>query len=41
MVVPDRQVVVAVASSTTSKYSRDDPGDVFFFTDQIATLVLQ
>ena len=40
MVVPDRQVVVAVASSTTSTYSSEDPG-VFVLGDQIAALVLQ
>jgi CubicO group peptidase (beta-lactamase class C family) len=41
MVVPERQVVVAVASSTISTYSQDDPGRVFALADQIATLVLQ
>jgi CubicO group peptidase (beta-lactamase class C family) len=41
MVIPDRQVVIAVASSTTGAYSRENPSDVFSFADQVATLVLQ
>jgi CubicO group peptidase (beta-lactamase class C family) len=40
MVVPDRQLVVAVASSTTSTYSSEDPG-VFVLADHLAALVLQ